>query len=57
MADMVQRFQASQLGLITLEQTLEAGMSERTRKRRCASGEWVRAPSARLPIDRISAIS
>jgi very-short-patch-repair endonuclease len=42
MADMVDRYLASQLGLVTLEQTLEAGMSERTRKRRCASGEWVR---------------
>ncbi len=43
MADMVQRDLAWQLGLITLEQSVEAGMSERTRKRRCASGEWVRA--------------
>lgn len=42
MADKADWYLAPQLGLITLEQTLEAGMSERTRKRRCASGEWVR---------------
>ena len=42
MADMADTYLATQLGLITLDQTLESGMSERTRRRRCATGEWVR---------------
>jgi Protein of unknown function (DUF559) len=42
MADKTVWYIATQLGLITLDQTVEAGMSERTRRRRCATGDWER---------------
>jgi len=42
MADKADRYFAVQLGLVTLEQTIEAGISRATRQRRCASGEWER---------------
>lgn len=42
MADDTERYLAAQLGLITLEQTIECGMSRATRQRRCATGEWER---------------
>ena len=40
MADGTDKYFARQLGLITLEQTIDCGMSDRTRRRRCADGEW-----------------
>jgi hypothetical protein len=40
MADGVEWHLANQLGLITLEQTIECGMSRATRQRRCRAGEW-----------------
>ena len=42
MADKTDVYFARQLGLVTIEQTIECGMSERTRRRRCAVGEWMR---------------
>jgi hypothetical protein len=42
MADRTDQYLARQLGLVTLEQTIDCGVSERTRRRRCASGEWDR---------------
>jgi hypothetical protein len=40
MADGVEWHQANQLGLITLEQTVECGMSRAARQRRCSTGAW-----------------
>jgi very-short-patch-repair endonuclease len=42
MADKTDVYLLAQLGLVTIEQTIECGMSDRTRERRCASGEWQR---------------
>lgn len=42
MADGTDQYFARQLGLITLDQTIDCGMSDRTRRRRCADGEWER---------------
>ncbi len=42
MADGTDLYFARQLGLITLDQTIDCGMSERTRRRRCVDGEWER---------------
>jgi hypothetical protein len=42
MADRTDPYFARQLGLITLDQTIDCGMSDRTRRRRCGVGEWER---------------
>jgi very-short-patch-repair endonuclease len=56
MADRADGYFAKQLGLITLEQTVECGISSRTRERRCASGEWDR-PHPRVYRSRAYAVS
>ncbi len=43
MADKVDWHLATQLGLVTLDQSVEDGMSRATRQRRCTTGEWERA--------------
>ena len=56
MADRADGYFAKQLGLITLEQTVECGISSRTRERRCASGDWDR-PHPRVYRSRAYAVS
>ena len=53
MADKTDVYFARQLGLVTIEQTIECGMSERTRRRRCAVGEWHASPPSGLPVARV----
>src|SRR6476659_284466 len=56
MADRADGYFAQQLGLITLEQTVECGISSRTRERRCASGDWDR-PHPRVYRSRAYTVS